>query len=518
MVCCVIWAQGCVDRGTRLESTDARPPSEQVLRDQVTFQIPSPESVWGVGIVGNLPGTGSTTCPPQVRSQLRRMMSSSFTQGLNLEALILSPNTAVVTIEGEIPGSAIKSDTFDIRVRALDKTGACSLAGGWLYRTDLALPQTSGQAMLTTVATAEGAMFMPLEQRSTHPGHTGSILGGGRVVSETSTHVILKAPGFKEASAIRNLINTRFGVDTARAVSPAQVDVRVPPLYRQHRWRFWAVVEALPLAVAQEALDKRLDTLIQRVGVQQDLDGTEIALEAMGQVCVPLLSKHLQGEPVVALAAARCLSSLGYPPGLSMLAQMAGDPQNPCRIQAMHALVPMAKVPQVSQFVAKLLGDPDLQFAMDVYESLCMKDGVGVQRETVAGAFTLDTIDQSPTQAVIATRRGGAHLALFGSPIQLKPGQMIEFSQKKMTIDSRSERQSVIISSRSGSPAARMDPVKCANRLRDIIPVLCKKPGLGGAPGGFGLGYDEVLGLIGQLSHEHVIGASLWAGPLSDLP
>ncbi|MCP4454380.1 MAG: hypothetical protein GY809_23230, partial [Planctomycetes bacterium] len=356
IACCVMLAQGCADRGARFDSTDTRPSSEQVLKDQVSFQIPNPERVWGVGIVGNLPGTGSTTCSLPVRSQLRRMMSSSFTQGLNLEALILSPSTAVVTIEGEIPGSGIRSDTFEIRVKALDETGVCSLAGGWLYRTDLVLPQTSGQAMLTTVATAEGAVFKPLERRSTQPSHVGSILGGGRVVSETSTHIILNEPGFKEASVIRNLINDRFGSDTAQAVSPAQVDVRVPVLYRQQRWRFWAVVEALPMAVTPEALDRRLNILIQRLQAQQDLDGTELALEAMGQVCVPLLAKHLQGEPAVVLAAARCLSSLGYPPGLSMLAQMAGNPQNPYRVQAMHALMPFTKVPQIAQFVTQLLG------------------------------------------------------------------------------------------------------------------------------------------------------------------
>ncbi|MCP4454914.1 MAG: hypothetical protein GY809_25935, partial [Planctomycetes bacterium] len=133
------------------------------------------------------------------------------------------------------------------------------------------------------------------------------------------------------------------------------------------------------------------------------------------------------------------------------------------------------------------------------------------------GAFTLDNVSQSRTQAVIASRRGGAHLALFGGPIQVKPGQTIQFSHKKITLDSRSEPPSVVIFSQSGRPDRAAKPVRCANRLRDIILVLCKKPGLGNAPGGFGLAYDELLGLIGQLSDQRMIGASLWAGPLSDL-
>ena len=372
--------------------------------------------------------------------------------------------------------------------------------------------------MLATVATAEGAVFMTLEQRQTHPSHTGSVLGGGRVVAETSTHLILNEPGFKQASFVRNLINTRFGFGTAQAMSPGQVDVRVPVRYSQDRWRFWAMVEALPLAESQEALDRRLESLIQNLAAHQDIDGAEIALEAMGPSCVPLLAPHLHGDPEVALAAARCLSSLEYPPGLVALAQISVNPQSQYRVQAMHALKSATGIPQVSQIVTRLLADTDLQFAMDVYESLCMKDGVGVERETVAGAFTLDIIAQSPTQAVVATRSGGAHLALFGSPIQLKPGQVFEFPQKKITLDSRSDADFVVISRQSASRGRAMVSVKCSYKLRDIVRVLCEKRGLGGAPGGFGLAYDELLGLIGQLSDQGMIAAKLWAGPLPDFP
>ena len=518
IVCCVVLAQGCADRGPRLASKDTPAPFERVLRQEVSFQIPEPEMVWGVGIVGNLPGTGSSECPPQVRARLRRMMSSSYTEGIDLEAFILSPNTAVVVVEGQIPGSAIKSDAFDIQIKAYDDSGRCSLAGGWLYRTDLALSSNVSNTMLQIVATAEGAVFKPLEQRQTRPSHTGSVLGGGRVVAETATHLILNEPGFKEASRVRNLINTRFGFGTAQAVSPGQVDVRVPVQYLQDRWRFWAVVEALPTADTQEALDRRLETLIQQLVSHQDADDAEISLEAMGQSCVPLLTPHLHRDPEVSLAAARCLSHLGESSGLSTLAQIAENPQSRYRVQAMHALKSMTKAPQISQFVARLLGDADFEFAMDVYESLCMKDGVGAEREIVAGAFTLDVIGQSRTQAVIATRRGGAHVALFGSPIRLKPGQIIEFSQKKIRLDSRSDTAFVLISRSFTGQGKTLAPVKCSYHLRDIIRVLCKKRGLGGDDDGFGLTYDELLGLLGQLADQGMIPASLWAGPLLDFP
>ena len=516
IVCLAVLAQGCGDRSARLAS-ESEAPSAQVLREQVSFQIPEPEKVWGFGIVGNLRGTGSRVCPPRIRSQLRRMMSSSYTTGINLEAFILSPNTAVVTIEGEIPGSGIKLDAFDIKIKAYDDTGNCSLAGGWLYRTDLSLSQASDQPMLATVATAEGPVFIPQERKATLGSHTGLILGGGTVVAETSTHIILNEPGFKQASFVRNLINDRFGPNTARAMSPAQVDVRVPEQYREQRWRFWAVVEALPLADTRQALDTRRDVLILKLATQQDLDDTELALEAMGDSCVSLLEPHLQGEPAVAQAAARCLSNLGHAPGLGKLVQIAGNPQSPYRVQAMHALKPVMHIPQVSQFAGQMLSDPDFQFAMDVYESLCLKDGAGVDRETVAGAFTLDTIAQSRTEAVVATRSGGSHLALFGSPILLKQGEIIEFPDKKIVFDSRSNSPMVVISRQSAGPGGAGVRVQCSCQLRDIIRVLCKKPALGGEPGGFGLPYDELLALLAQLSEQGMIPAKLWAGPLPDL-
>ncbi|MCF7973300.1 MAG: flagellar basal body P-ring protein FlgI [Phycisphaerae bacterium] len=521
MVCLAALAQGCGDPSARLSSnkTPALPLSEQTLKEAVTFQIPDAEKVWGIGIVGNLPGTGSKVCAPQVRSQLRRMMSSSHTEGINLDAFILSPNTAVVYVEGKIQGSAIKSDVFDIQVMAYDDSGACNLTGGWLYRTDLALSKMPGSSMLQTVATAEGAVFMPPEKGSASPNHIGMVLGGGRVVAETATHLILNEPGFKEASLIRNLINNRFGFDTAQATSPAQVDVRVPVQYHAQRWRFWAVIEALPMTDSDKALTERLEGLTQKLVNRDSLDETELALEAMGQAAVPLLGPHLlHTDPAVQLAAARCLINLGFSPALSTLGQMAANAQSPFRVQAMHALKPMIRLPEVQQFVARLLSDPDFEFVMDVYESLCMADGAGVERETVAGAFTLDVIPQNRTQAVIATRSGGAHLALFGGPIQLKPGQLIEFPHKKLTLNSKADNQFVWISRRTSPLEKTVAPVKCLPQLRDIIRVLCEKPGLGNSPGGLGLSYSELLALIGQLSDQGMIPARLWAGPLPELP
>jgi len=517
MICLVVLSQGCRDRSTRLAQEDVPSPSKAILRDAVTFQIPQAEEVWGLGIVGNLPGTGSPFCPPNVRTQLLRMMSSSYTQDVNMDAFILSPNTAVVYLEGEIPGSAIKTDVFDIRVKPYDKR--CSLAGGWLYRTDLALSQMVVGVMLNTVATAEGAIFSLSQPGLNNTEYRGLILGGGKVVAETTTHLILNEPGFKRASFIRNLVNNRFGFDTAQATSPSQVDVHVPLQYSKNRWRFWATVEALPMAGDQETRDDRIKALVQKLTARQDLDETEIALEAMGKACVPLLGPHLlHPDPGVRLAVARCLGSQGSSPGLGALAQIAENPQSPYRVQAMHALNPMTSIPQVSEFVGKLLGDIDFQFAMDVYESLCMEDGVGVERETVAGVFTLDLIPQNPTKAVLATRRGGAHLALFGAPILLKPGQIIEFPQKNMTLDTKYDGQSVVISRRSSPSDPAIASVNCSFQLRDVILVLCKKPRLGSSEAGFGMAYDEILSLIEQLSEQEMIPAKLWAGPLPNLP
>ncbi len=519
MVCLAVLSQGCVDRSARLAQEKVPSPSEVTLKDVVTFQIPKAEEVWGIGIVGNLSGTGSAFCPPNVRTQLRRMMSSSYTQDINMDAFIQSPNTAVVYLEGQIPGSAIKSDAFDIRVKPYDTSTRCSLAGGWLYRTDLSLSQTVAGPLVSTVATAEGAIFSLPAERLTHADYTDLILGGGKVVAETTTHLVLKEPGFKQASFIRNLLNDRFGSGTAQATSPNQVDVHVPLQYRKDRWRFWASVEALPMAEDQETQNKRMEALIESLTAGQNLEETEIALEAMGKACVPRLGQHLRHpDPAVRLAVARCLSSQGSSPGLAALAQMAENPQSPYRVQAMHALDPMTSIPQVADFAGKLLGDADFEFAMDVYETLCMEDAVGVERETLAGAFTLDLIPQNHTKAVLATRRGGAHLALFGAPILLKPGQIIEFSQNNMTLDTKSNSELAVIS-RQSNPSDRAAPsVTCSLQLGDVIRVLGKKPGLGRSQVGFGMPYDEILSFIGQLSEQEMISAKLWAGPLPNLP
>ena len=513
ILCLVVLAQGCLNRETKVEPELS--PVDHVLKNNVTFQIPKAEKVWGIGIVGNLPGTGSSVCPPKIRAQLRRMMSSTYTDGIDLDAFIRSPNTAVVYIEGEIQGSAIKSDRFDIQVQAYDNSGQCDIAGGWLYRTDLALSKASNQVMLQTVATAEGAIFKPKYPDKLPSKFEGLVLGGGTVVAETATHLTLTEPGFKKASLIRNLINARFGYNTAQAMSPAQIDVRVPDHYRKQRWRFWATVEALPLSEEPDMLEARVAMLIEKMVQLEDLEQTEIALEAMGGKAVPQVSQYLmQDNPDIQLSAARCLSYLGDVQGLTVLSQIAASPQHPKRVQAMHALKSMTHIPQIQQLIARLLADSDLTFAMDVYESLCMEEGVGVEREAVAGIFSMDTVRQNRTQAVVATRSGGAYLALFGSPIHLKPGQLIEFPKKKIILDSRANNQYVMISRHTNQAGVVTTPVKCAGQLRDLIRVLCDKPGLGDSQGGFGLSYSDILELIGQLSDRGMIPAELWAGPL----
>lgn len=516
ILCLAVLAQGCLDQATRV--TNESLPEDHILRDDVTFQIPKPEQVWGVGIVGNLKGTGSAVCPPNTRTQLRKMMSSSYTQGLDMDAFIKSPNTAVVYIKGEVQGSSVKSDRFDVQVEAYDNSGKCSLAGGWLYRTDLVLKNDPGQTIIQTVATAEGPVFLLQEPGLVRTSaHKAPVLGGGNVVGETVTHLILKTPGFKESSTIRNLINTRFGYNTAQAVSPQQVDVLVPDAYHKQRWRYWALIEALPMSEDPAVLEKRLNKLIQKLANQEDLDETEIALEAMGQASVPLLSQYLLNpNPNIQLAAARCLSFLGSLQGLNALCQIAAMPQHPNRVQAMHALKSMTRIPQVQQIVTRLLSDPNLQFAMDVYESLAMEDGVGTERETVAGVFTMDTVRQNPNKAVIATRSAGAHLALFGSPIYLKSGQFLEFPEKRVILDSRVNNQYVMISRHTDQPGVTTKPVQCTCQLRDIVRVLCEKPGLGNDPGGFGLSYSDLLYLLRQLSEKGMIPAKLWAGPLPE--
>ena len=139
-----------------------------------------PVAVEGYGLVAGLAGTGSSQCPPELRTYLQQyiLRQLSKTSKLSAEELIESEDTAVVRIVGFIPPGASSGQRFDVKVSALPATQTTSLAGGYLYTAELS-PYTKLGKSTRILATAQGPIFNDFAGGEGATEKTGYVLGGG---------------------------------------------------------------------------------------------------------------------------------------------------------------------------------------------------------------------------------------------------------------------------------------------------------------------------------------------------
>ncbi len=224
-----------------------------------------------------------------------------------------------------IPPAASKNQRFDLRVTALPGTQTTSLEGGWLYGTDLFDAQQGGTS-IKPLATAEGPVFVDSTASDSQDQRVGYVLGGGSVIEEYKVNLALRLPDYRVVSQIRNRINERFGYETAMALAPGNIELRIPTKYLDAKGRFIQLVRATYLFDSPELTSKRIMTNIEKLAGSKDKNASEIALEAIGNAAVPKLAALLNSsDPEVRLRAARCMFNLGDQRGREALWSMATD-------------------------------------------------------------------------------------------------------------------------------------------------------------------------------------------------
>lgn len=467
----------------------------------------------GYGLVGGLPGTGSAECPPAVKEYLRRFAQSqvSDSQSVGLDGLLRGLQAAAVYVEAVLPPASLKGDRFDVKVTALSRAETTSLDGGWLFTGELSLKGRVG----TTVgspALADGPVYIDKLSPGPLDGRVGHVLGGGRLLDQPQILVVLAKEDFRTASAVRNLINGRFGPDTARALSSSEIELHVPPAYRHQRSRFFSVVQALYLDQTPELVQDRVTAWVGRLASADETTAHEVALEAIGPACVPKLGVLLQSsDERIRLAAARCMANLGSPKGIQALAAIAQESRSPRRDEAVKAL---GAAPGEVSTLVRLLGDPDLEVAMTAYEALVTVGHPAVPGVRIGGGAILDEIPGAATRAVVASRSGRRRVALFGR-VACQPGRILESSDRTITLDSRADDGSVRATRMHPVRKSVIGQVRCPLHLGGLIRALC---GEGASAtqgqGGLGVSYSDLLSLLKQACDSGFVDAEFWAGPL----
>ena len=473
--------------------------------------------VEGYGIVGGLRGTGSGECPTRVRKYLEQYILKQLPEPrMDVDGFINSSDTAVVRVYGVMPTAVSGSRSFDLMVSALPDTQTTSLEGGWLYTTEL--KQLGRFGMVTRVlGISEGPVFMNTLGDSVPDRRIGYVLGGGTALGEYPISLVINKPSFKISNLIRNRLNGRFGPETARAMTPGRIELRVPAKYAKQQQRFISIVKTMYLVDTPEVTEKRIQTFVGMLAVSDDDGVGEIALEAIGNQSLAKLSVLLNsGYEQVRLKAARCMLNLGSDAGLETLRAIVMDKKSVLRIEALEAITRGARRNDTAAIARQLLGDNNFEIRLAAYEQLRQIDDVSVIRIPVARSFYLDQISNTPYKSIYVSRSGEPRIVLFGAPIICRDNMFVESPNGEVTIDSRAGQKYVSLIRKHPTRPTVVGPLRSSLEIGDIIQTLCEEPVKRSEQGRVGLGvsYAEMIGLLKQMREKGAIEAEFKAGPL----
>jgi hypothetical protein len=484
----------------------------------VEVLVPEPIPVEGYGLIVGLEGTGSAECPPQIRTYLGRYILTQLPANSRLDVgkFIDGLDTAVVLVEGVIPAIASKNQYLDVRVTALPSTQTTSLDNGRLFTTELKEVGSFG-VKTRILADAEGPVFIDKISDPQINKKTGHILAGGKVLDEYKIILLLKKSNFEMANRVRNLINGRFGLDTAKAVMSNRVELIVPAKYKEQKQRFISIVEAMYLTYDAKVNSERIRTFVKRLSGSEDKYSSEIALEAIGNECLGELSVLLDSsEEPVRLHAARCMLNLGSDAGLVALRRIAQEKESSYRIEALESITAAARHNDAVSISRKLLRDDDFQIMLAAYEQLRKLDDVAIAQEFVGRSFYLERVAQTERKTIFVSRSGQPRIVLFGVPINCDKDIYVQSENGDIVINAPPGQEYVNIIRKHPKRPSVIAQMKSSFEIGDIIRALCDEPAKENEKvrGGLGVSYTDAIALLKQMCDKGAVRAEFHAGPM----
>lgn len=242
------------------------------VKDVTQIQGVRENQLLGYGLVVGLNGTGDGTDSDFTAQSLANFLRRNNIQVEDPTSLKLK-NVAAVIVTAELSAFAKPGDTVDVSVNSIGD--AKTLQGGTLLMTPLysAIPNEVYAVAQGAISTGGFRASAGGNTVSKNHGTAGKIPGGAiiekpsPVVLEgrTELHLRLFDPDFTTAQRIAEVINANQGPGTARAVTSAEVSVKIPAPQLESIPEFLAHIERLPVHPDQRAriiIDERTGTVV----------------------------------------------------------------------------------------------------------------------------------------------------------------------------------------------------------------------------------------------------------------
>ncbi len=492
--------------------------------------------VQGYGMVAGLPGTGSSQCPETLRKKIMETMAkyehlygpkgvkTFFSAG----SIIDSKNTAVVKVQGYIPGGALVGERFDLFVKALPDTATTSLEGGRLYTTELRIFAGEYGKVITSKVLAKGygnIFVNPFEEKKNKHSpfitlkRSGYVLNGGINLEERPFYLILYQPSYASARAIEQKINALFGpppdrplFKTAMAMTPSKIKLHVPYNYRDQREHFLELVKNLYVRSDPGYIQRRARMLVEQI-VEPYANSKAIsyAWEAMGRTILPLIQPlYNHSNLKAAFYSARAGARLGDSLAIERLGKFVFDKNSEFRMQAIKTLG-FCRRYQAKQILRKLLDDSDVIIRLEAYKGLIRFGDIAITSIYVGeDNFRLDLVKSHGNKLVYVTRSGDPKVVLFGD-IRIEPP--VFYSHKSVgsiiiTANSNDKYLTVIRETPSKKSSGK---IKASLNLDELLVLLGNDPAIDKKTGrvlGLGVTYSSVVAMLYHMCQDGSIPAA----------
>ncbi len=452
VVCIVALVCGCSvwnPMGARSQSVEAEDPIEQKVRlvgDLAIAVGTHPVVIESVGLVVDLPGTGSDPQPSPQRAALLSEMQGRKVKDPN--TVLASSSTAMVVVRAVLRPGIQQGDTFDVQVRVPSGSEATSLRGGHLLETRLRPLAVLDHRIHSgrTLGIAKGPIMVDPSpgkgERSKVLQTRGTILGGGRALISRPLLLVLKPEhqSVRNSARIQEVVNKRFHTfdkGTKVGVATAQTDerivLRVHPRYKDNIARYIQVVRSIALRESETDRLARMELLEKQLLDPITSSRAAVRLEAIGRQSAKVLKRGTAAEDAeVRFYAAEALAYLDEAGAAEVLAQTARD-EPAFRVFALAALSAMEDV-ESREALRQLLQVASAETRYGAFRALTerrLADPM-VEGEMLGGEIHYHVLDTGGPPMIHVTRSRRPEIVLFGRDQRLIPPLAIEAGNQIM--------------------------------------------------------------------------------------
>ena len=498
-----------------------------------------PLLVSGVGLVWQLPGTGSS--PPA--GTWRTMLEESIKRvkrehALNVKELLDAPTrtTSLVLVSAAVPPGARRGELIDVQITLPDDSKTTSLQGGVLIPCELLTTDTTGNirsqvhggaptgpsgrlVLGSPWAKAQGPLvagnFVAENGKPRaadvdadgRPAFRAGMIAAGAAVAANRPYYLLLNPNDQNpriAALVAERLNSTFhatsdpSLKVAEAKDKELILVNVPTAYRHNHYRFLLVARQVPLSPVRADSAYRLKLEEELIDPATALTAA-VKLEALGGDCRQSLRVGLESpSPWVRFEAAEALAYLGQGDGAAELARLAADPPA-LRAQCLKALAPVDDGAGVDR-LKDLLAGSDAELRQGAFIALRLTDErhPDLNPTLMNRAYTLYRIAPDAPAAVHLTTAGRSEIILCGD-VKFRGAVPPVALGSEFTVSVPAGQPAKVTRVFKGREDAEVKELRCAPNLAAVLNALA---GLGG-------GYAEAIELVRKADRAEALTGKL---------